>query len=111
MLTNGNASNIIGPNDQLAASEVNGLPGSPLLDKLVRGGSLDASTLTFQFIPTTNVIQLRYVFASEEYDTFVGTPFDDVFGLFVNGQDYARVPGTGTPLAGTGQTVSGEHDQ
>jgi hypothetical protein len=106
VLTNGNASNIIGPNDNDAASEVNGLPGSPLLDPLVRGGTLDASTLTFQFIPTTNVIQLQYVFASEEYDTYIGTPFDDVFGFFVNGADYARVPGTGTPLAGTGQIVS-----
>jgi hypothetical protein len=106
VLTNGNASNIIGPNDNDAASEINGLPGSPLLDKLVRGGSLDASTLTFQFIPTTNVVELRYVFASEEYDTYVGTPFDDVFGFFINGQDYARVPGTGTALAGTGQLVS-----
>ena len=85
---------------------MNGLPGSPLLDELVRGGTLDASTLTFQFIPTTNVIQLQYVFASEEYDTYVGTPFDDVFGFFVNGVDYSRVPDTGTPLAGTGDIVS-----
>ena len=106
VLTNGAAANVIGPNDDDAKSQVNGLPGSPLLDKIVRGGSLDASTLTFQFVPTVNVIQLRYVFASEEYNTYVGTPFSDVFGFFVNGVDYARVPGTGTPLAGTGQTVS-----
>jgi hypothetical protein len=106
VLTNGNASNVIGPNDNEGASRVNGVPGSPLLDKLVRGGTLDASTLTFQFIPTVNDIQFRYVFSSEEYNKFVGSPFDDVFGFFVNGADYARVPGTGTPLAGTGQTVS-----
>ena len=107
VLTNGNASNVIGPNDQNAASEVNGVAGSPLLDRLVRGGSLDASTLTFRFVPTVNVIQFRYVFASEEYGQAAGsTPFNDVFGFFVNGLDYARVPGTGTPSAGTGQTVS-----
>ena len=72
----------------------------------MQGGSTNASTLTFQFIPQTNVVELRYVFASEEYDDVAATPLDDVFGLFVNGQDYARVPGTGTPLAGTGETVS-----
>jgi hypothetical protein len=106
IMTNGNAVSVIGVNDNDAVSRVNGVLGSPLLDKLVRGGTLDASSLTFNFIPTVNVIQFQYVFASEEYNSFVGTPFDDVFGFFVNGTDYARVPGTGTPLAGTGQAVS-----
>lgn len=106
VLTNGDTANVIGPNDNEAASMVNGVPGSSLLDQFVRGGTLDASTLTFQIIPQVNVIQLSYVFASEEYGHYVGSAFDDVFGIFVNGENYARVPGTGTPLAGTGQAVT-----
>src|SRR5262249_32585733 len=68
----------------------------------------DAAVLAFDFVPTVNVVQLSYVFASSEYSRFTGSVFDDVFGAFVNGIDYARVPGTGTPAPGSGDVVSVE---
>src|SRR5207302_6362256 len=34
-----------------------------------------------------------------EYNEFVGTPFNDVFGFFLNGVNIALVPGTSTPVS------------
>ena len=60
----------------------------------------NASILSFQFIPTGNAITLKYVFGSEEYGDVVNTGFPpDVLGIFVNGVNYAFVPGTVTPVS------------
>lgn len=50
-------------------------------------------------MPTGNFIQFSYVFGSEEYNEWVGSQFNDVFGFFVNGVNYALIPGTSTPVA------------
>jgi hypothetical protein len=39
------------------------------------------------------------VFASEEYPEFVGSAFNDVMAVSVNGVNCATVPGTGEPVA------------
>jgi hypothetical protein len=59
---------------------------------------LDANVLGFTFTAASaGTLQFRYVFASEEYNDIGGptapTPFDDVFGLFVDGVNLALVPG------------------
>jgi hypothetical protein len=35
---------------------------------------------------------IQFVFASEEYNEFVDSPFNDVIAIFVNGVDYAGKP-------------------
>jgi len=45
----------------------------------------NVSVLTFDFVPVGNVIQFRYIFASEEYLHFANTGFNDVFGFFIAG--------------------------
>ncbi len=80
-------------------STVFGTAGDPDLDALVAPWRThDAAVLQFDFVPTEPVIQIRYVFGSEEYSDFVNK-FDDVFGFFVNGQDCALVPGTDEPVS------------
>ncbi len=107
LLTTGLAGNVRGPNFSEGATGINNRAGSPDLDRLVRGGTTDAAVLSFDFIPTaSNVVRFQYVFGSEEYNEFVGSPFNDVFALFINGINYARIPGTGTPVAGSGAVVS-----
>jgi hypothetical protein len=61
----------------------------------------DASVLQFNFLPPPNVLSVtfKYVFASEEYPENVASAFDDVFGLFVDGQNVALIPGTTTPIS------------
>ena len=49
----------------------------------------DKSVLEFDFIPETDVITFRYVFASVEFDDYCPAPgnpdFNDAFGLFLSG--------------------------
>ena len=76
----------------------------------------DAAVLEFDFIPIGDSLIFRYVFASEEYQNFVCSNFNDVFGFFISGpgisgpfsspvgfpngsQNIALLPGTSTPVA------------
>ena len=42
----------------------------------------------------TPVVNFDYVFGSEEYYEYVGSPYNDAFGFFLNSQNIALVPGT-----------------
>lgn len=55
-----------------------------------RGNAFDVVTLEFDFIPFSNTISFNYVFGSEEYGEFVGTPFNDAFGFFLSGPGIKR---------------------
>ena len=100
ILTSGSTTNVIGPNNSPSATTSNGLPGDLMLDALIPGfQTFDACILEFDFIPTGNQVQFNYVFGSEEYNEFVNSIFNDVFGFFVNGVNYALIPDTVTPVA------------
>ncbi len=100
MLSSGTVGNAVGPNELPYTSSVLGLPGDPDLDNLVPGyNTFDATWIEFDFIPDDSEIFIQYFFGSEEYNQFVGDSYNDVFGLFVNGQNIALIPGTDTPLS------------
>lgn len=100
ILTSGSASNVIGPNTLPDATKDNGLPGTSTLDALIPSyKTYDASVLQFNFVPTGSKVEFTYVFGSEEYNEYVNSQFNDVFGFFVNGTNYALIPGTTTPVA------------
>ena len=61
---------------------------------LIPGYSInDATVLEFDFIPKNDVISFEYVFASDEYNEYVGSSYNDVFGFFGNGKNMASIPG------------------
>jgi hypothetical protein len=100
LLTSGAVSVAPGPNDDPGAGPDNGAPGNAQLDALIAPGQTqDASVLTVNFTPSTAQIQFSYVFTSEEYNEYVGSPFNDVFAFFVGATNYAVLPGTNTPVA------------
>jgi hypothetical protein len=50
-------------------------------------------------VPTGSTLHVKYLFASEEYPEWVGSQFNDVMAVYVNGVNCAVVPGTTTPVA------------
>ncbi len=113
LLTCGNLTNAIGPNNMSGASVGNGLPGDPDLNIIMAPTlSFDATILEFDFIPTSDTVKFNYVFASEEYMEYVSTVpggINDGFGFFISGpgiagpfsggaENIALVPGTSLPV-------------
>ena len=98
VLTTGDASNAAGPN---VADDSFGLAsgvGDADLDAEFGLVTTDATYLEFSFTTSTGNLSFDYVFASEEYNEFVGSPFNDAFGFFLDGQNIALIPGTGAPV-------------
>lgn len=87
---------------------VNNLAGDATLNT-ISSPTYDAAVLQFDFVPQSNYIEFRYVFASEEYPEFVGDIYNDVFAFFVtslesDGYGYsnyniALIPGSGAPVS------------
>lgn len=101
VLSSGDINYIQGPNTLDGATLFNGLPGDTDLDALIPGYSTyDATVLEFDFeCSYLQVISFQYVFASEEYNEYVGSPYNDVFGFFVNGVNIALIPETTIPVS------------
>ena len=100
MLSSGDIANGIGPNDQSGAGTCNETPGDADLDTILgqTGATHDAAVLEFDFVPATSTVSFRYVFASEEYNEFVGS-INDIFAFFIDGQNVALLPNTSTPVS------------
>lgn len=102
ILSSGDISYVPGPNTQDDVTADNMHAGDADLDGLIPGyTTFDACVLEFDFeCSGTQIIQFQYVLSSEEYNEWVNTPYNDVFGFFLNGQNIAIVPGSaGTPVS------------
>lgn len=80
----------------------------PLLQTIAGSNINNVAALQFTFTPQSDTLKFVYVFASEEYNTYVNS-FNDAFGFFLTGpkpgggnytdQNVAIVPGTvNTPV-------------
>ncbi len=58
----------------------------PDLAILANNSIHDKSVLEFDFVPATEVVTFKYVFASIEFDTYCSS-INDAFGLFLSGPD------------------------
>ncbi len=91
VLSSGSAADVVGPNLSDWTSTDFCLPGDPALDALSGFTTHDAAVLDFDFVPTANQVVFQYAFASDEYPEWVNTQYNDVFGFFINGTNYATV--------------------
>ena len=95
--------------------------GRQMLNLVLAGNSTasrratDCVTIQFDFIPATDTIRFNYIFASEEYNQFVCSNFNDIFGFFIKGpgingdanlaptflntKNIAIIPGTNLPVS------------
>ena len=68
----------------------------------------DAAILDFDFVPVGDTVKFTFVFASEEYLTYVNTVYNDAFGFYLSGnnpaggtynvENMALVPGSSSPI-------------
>ncbi|MFC1684830.1 choice-of-anchor L domain-containing protein [Pseudomonadota bacterium] len=95
ILSNGDIAHVEGPNDSEYSTHGNYIPGDDDLSALIPGYStFDATVLEFDFVPDGDLITFEYVFSSEEYNEWVNSVFNDVFGFFLDGVNIAKIPGT-----------------
>jgi len=86
----------------------NNAPGNSLFNSLTSSGTFNASILSFSFVPQGSTLNLRLVFGSEDYNDLVNSGFPtDVIGVFVNGINYALVPGMSTPISASSINCGG----
>jgi Bacterial Ig-like domain (group 2)/Divergent InlB B-repeat domain len=120
VLSSGSVRNVVGPNcvsgsapapgdngdtGDTGISVDNVQPGDLDLNTIVGEANTteDAAVLEFDFVPTSTNLSFQYVFASDEYNEFVGD-FNDVFGFFLTAPDgspvnIALIPGTNLPVS------------
>jgi hypothetical protein len=102
IMTSGSVLNALGPNISPYTSQDNGLPGYLVSPDTV---GYDAAVISFDVTSSTSFLSFKYVFASEEYNEYVGSVFNDAFAFFITGPgiapgtNIALLPGTNTPVA------------
>jgi gliding motility-associated-like protein len=107
IISTGKVSDAPGPNGTPASDDGTEFigPGDPVLSGLSGLVTNDAAVLEFDFVPISDTVQFRYVFASNEYKDFVGATYNDVFAFLISGpgitgeENVALIPGTTTPVA------------
>ncbi|PHI21243.1 hypothetical protein CEQ90_04285 [Lewinellaceae bacterium SD302] len=107
ILSSGEITNAIGPNDQFGIGTALFAPGDDDLDSLniLTGGdpfntTEDACIVEFDVFANTQELVFEYVFGSEEYPEFVELPgssfgFNDIFAFFISGPGIVGEPALG----------------
>ncbi|MEW5702578.1 MAG: choice-of-anchor L domain-containing protein [Candidatus Zixiibacteriota bacterium] len=101
VLSTGSVLYTVGPNLFDSVYRAHDLPGDDDLNTLIPGlETYDAAVLEFDFTcDSVQNIAFEYVFGSEEYNEFVDSSYNDVFGFFVNGVNIALLPDRVTPVS------------
>ena len=86
-MSSGDIASAPGPNSDPGFTEVFG--GATQTDQDLNlaasgGTTFDAAVLEFDFIPIGDSVIFRYVFASEEYNEYVCSNVNDIFGFLIS---------------------------
>lgn len=116
IMSSGSINNIDFPASTLLSSN-NAIPGSVLGNALSGGTTFDECRIEFDCVPSYSNLLFDFAFASEEYNEYVGSSFNDVFGIFVSGPNPAGgnytnyncaiIPGTTTPAVSVNSINNG----
>jgi hypothetical protein len=98
ILTSGQAADAPGPNLSDSVSKSFG-PGDTDLAALVLTTTFDATVLEFDFVSAGGDLFFNYVFASDEYNEWTNSQYNDVFAFFLDTTNIALIPGTSTPVS------------
>ncbi|MDQ3109322.1 MAG: choice-of-anchor L domain-containing protein [Bacteroidota bacterium] len=99
LLTTGLATNAIGPNNTGSMTTYFGNPAIPdtypLLTNYTGRTIYEYCEIEFDIIPQGDSISFPFVFGSEEFEEWVGSQYNDVFGFFISGPGIVPDPGAG----------------
>jgi hypothetical protein len=68
------------------STNTSGVNNDSDFNSLAGTNTYDASILDIDFIPDGDTMSLQFVFSSEEYPEYAGSIFNDIVGVWVNGQ-------------------------
>lgn len=119
LLTTGSINNALGPNNDSRAGSYFGNdryasnnstnPVKALIQTQSGRSIYEFCEFSFDITPVGDTLKFDYVFASEEYDEYVNSSYNDVFGFFITGPNPAGGTFTDKNLAvipGTTQSVA-----
>ncbi len=85
VMSTGMATSAIGQANGIIGGATSGPSTDPNLDPIATNPLNDLVKYEITFIPTSDTLRFRYVFASEEYPDFACSDYNDVFGFFISG--------------------------
>lgn len=111
LLTTGKIDNAVGPNNLSNATFQQHTGGSALLNTVTGRTTYDACKFEFDVIPGGDSLKFDFVFGSEEYNEWVGSQYNDVFGFFISGPGITGDAGIGNDhnialIPGSNQAVT-----
>lgn len=111
LLTSGSIGNAVGPNNAESRTHNQQNPGSGILNTVSGSTTYDACLFEFDVIPAGDSLRFDFVFGSEEYNEYVGSQYNDVFGFFISGPGITGDPGIGNDknialIPGSSQAVT-----
>ncbi|MDR7126168.1 Hint domain-containing protein [Pseudotabrizicola sp. 4114] len=77
-------------------TDTTGVDNNSQFNAVAGATTYDAAWIDVDFIPTGDVMTMRFVFSSEEYPEYVNSAFNDVMGVWVNGAYVPVSIGNGT---------------
>ncbi|MEO7082029.1 MAG: choice-of-anchor L domain-containing protein, partial [Flavobacteriales bacterium] len=111
LLTTGTRANAVGPNNAENTTFQQNTAGDATLNLVTGRTTYDACKFEFDVIPGGDSLRFDFVFGSEEYNEWVGSQYNDVFGFFISGPGITGDPGIGNQknialIPGTNQAVT-----
>ncbi|MBL4915795.1 Hint domain-containing protein [Szabonella alba] len=81
--------------DSGTSTDTSGANNNSQFNAIAGTRTYDAVWLDASFIPTGNVMSIQFVFSSEEYPEYINSDYNDVVGVWVNGQHVPITVGNG----------------
>ena len=110
IITSGLATLALPPNTGTGTGNNNNMAGDPLCDILIPGyTTYDATRLdiTFDLHTDFDGLKFQFITGSDEYPEYVGSNFNDVIGVFIDGATLVAFDPDGNPISINGPFYSG----
>lgn len=82
------------------STNTSGVNNDSDFNELAGTNTYDASILNVDFIPDSDTMSMQFVFSSDEYPEYAGSIYNDIVGVWVNGQPVELSIGGNTSVGG-----------